>query len=124
MESDGTTDPTAAAAQLATLQADRVALADRLEHSGPWWPWDVGLGLWLFLLFGLQSLQGSWVVVPVLLLAVVGVWGIRVTFRRATGTWVSGWRAGRTRRATWSWVTWVLVVAATAFLAEYELGLR
>jgi hypothetical protein len=24
----------------------------------------------------------------------------------------------------WCWVAWVLVVSATAFVAEYELGLR
>jgi hypothetical protein len=54
MESGEIRDRAAAGAELATSRADRVALADRLEHSGSWWPWDVGIGRWLFLLFGLQ----------------------------------------------------------------------
>ncbi len=124
VENDGFRDRAAAGTELATLRAYRVALADRLEHSGSWWPWDVGIGLWLFLLFGLQSLHGTWVSVAVLVLAVGGAWGVHVGFRRATGTWISAWRPGRTRRGAWCWVAWVLAVSATALVAEYELGLH
>ncbi|MEX5721363.1 hypothetical protein [Geodermatophilus maliterrae] len=124
MESDDTTDRTTAAAQLATLRADRAALADRLEHSGSWWPWDVGLGLWVFLVIGSQSLQNDWVRAGAVVLALLGVRVVYVLFRRATGVWVDGWRRGRTRRGMWAWVAWVLVVYAAAFTAENELGLR
>ncbi|WP_139173494.1 hypothetical protein [Geodermatophilus telluris] len=117
-------DRDAAAAQLAALQADRAALADRLEHSGVWWPWDVGLGVWVFLLFGAQSLRGTWAAVVTVVLTVVGVWGARFAFRRTTGTWISGWRRGRTQRVVWSWVAFVLVVFVTASFAEHEVGLR
>ena len=124
MESDEIRDRAAAGAELATLQADRVALADRLERSGTWWPWDVALGVWVFLLVGSQSLRGAWVGIAALVLAVVGVSVAYVVFRRTTGMWVDGWRRGRTRRGMWCWGAWVLVVYAAASAAEHELGLR
>jgi hypothetical protein len=124
MESDEVSDRDAARAELAALQDGRTRLAERLEHSGPWWPWDVGLGLWVFLLIGSQSLHGTWVSVAVLVLAVVGVWVAYVAFQRTTGVWVNGWRRGRTRRVVWSWTAMCLVVYLIALVAEDELGLR
>jgi hypothetical protein len=113
----------AAAAELAALQAGRVHLADRLEHSGSWWPWDVGLGLWVFLLLGAQSLRGVWwVSVAVVVLAVVGVRVVYVVFRRITGVWVNGFRRGRTRKVIGVWLAVYALVVAVGSWAEFALG--
>ncbi len=125
MESDGVLhDRDGAAAQLAALRSGRAALADRLEHSGPWWPWDVGLGLWVFLLLGAQSVDDEWVGVAVVVLAVVGVRGAYVVFRRTTGTWVNGFRRGRTLEVIGVWLAVCAVVVGVGLWAEFELGWR
>jgi hypothetical protein len=63
METDGT-DRDAAAAQPAALQADRVALADRLLQ--PWW-YDVALGLLLFGFIASYAADSLGVTFPALL---------------------------------------------------------
>ena len=125
MESHEVSDRSTAAAELAALQAGRVQLADRLEHSGSWWPWDVGLGLWVFLLLGAQSLRGVWwVSVAVVVLAVVGVRVVYVVFRRTTGVWVNGFRRGRTRKVIGVWLAVYALVVAVGSWAEFALGWR
>ena len=125
MESHEVSDRSTAAAELAALQAGRVQLADRLEHSGSWWPWDVGLGLWVFLLLGAQSLRGVWwVSAAVVVLAVVGVRVVYVVFRRTTGVWVNGFRRGRTRKVIGVWLAVYALVVAVGSGAEFALGWR
>lgn len=107
MESDRV-DRDSAAAQLATLRADRAALADRVVQ--PWWH-DVVAGL---LLFGLlsSSVIGSSVLRALATLAcAAGLGALAWTYWRRTGVWAYP------DRAVWlTWVPLVLVVLVPAFL--------
>ena len=75
-----------AAAQLAALQADRVALADRVVP--PWW-YDVGLGVLLFGLVASYAFESDWVTVPALIVFCVGLGALVSTYKRITGVWVN-----------------------------------
>ena len=110
METDGT-DRDAAAAQLAALQADRVALADRLLQ--PWW-YDVALGLLLFGFIASYAADSLWVTFPALLVFAGGLGALVAVYRRMTGVWVTA-----TGPALRVWGALVLVVLVPAFvLAE------
>jgi hypothetical protein len=118
----GYDDPTAAAAQLAALRADRERLAERVRP--PWW-YDPGLGVVVFLMLASLSLRGvgPWQFVSlaagVLLLGVLG-WA----YQRITGLWVSGLRRGRTRKVIYVWFAVYSVVLALAGVAEFAFGVR
>jgi hypothetical protein len=104
-------DRDAAAAQLATLSADRAALADRVLQ--PWW-YDVVLGLLLFGFLASYAFDTLWVTIPALVLFGAGISALTSAYRRATGVWVivKG-------RAMWIWAALVLLVLVPAFvLAE------
>jgi hypothetical protein len=110
MENDGT-DRDAAAAQLAALQADRAALADRVMQ--PWWH-DVASGLLLFGLLASYVIETSWVRAVVLLVFALGLCWLARTYQRRTGVWVYP-----DNRAWLIWVPLALVVAVPALvLAE------
>jgi hypothetical protein len=103
-----------AAAQLATLQADRAALADRVLQ--PWW-YDVVLGLLLFGFLASYAADSLWVTFPALVLFAVGLGALVSAYRRVTGVWVSakGW---------WirAWATVAVVVLVPAFVLAEGFG--
>jgi hypothetical protein len=118
---DLTVDPAAAAAQLATLQADRAAVAARAMQ--PWW-YDAVLGLLVFGLIGSYSAHRTWVTGIALVVFLAGCAGLVALYRRITGFWVNGMRPGRTRRAVRVWFVVYAVVLAGAAAAEFLLDLR
>jgi hypothetical protein len=121
MESDRSmTDPTTAAADLASLRAGRAAMADRAMQ--PWW-YDALLGVLVFQLVASYSFD-SWVTVVALGLLAVGCAFLVAAYKRITGFWVNGLRAGRTRRALRVWVVLYVVVLAGAAAAEYLRDVR
>ena len=110
MENDAI-DRETAAAQLAALQADREALADRVVQ--PWW-YDVALGLLLFGFLASYALDSLWVTFPALLLFGAGLGALVSTYRRMTGLWLN-----TPPRVMTLWGAFVLVVLVPAFvLAE------
>ncbi|MGY1820708.1 hypothetical protein [Geodermatophilus sp. SYSU D00079] len=104
-------DRDTAVAQLAALQADRAALADRVVP--PWW-YDVTLGLLLFAFLASYAFDSLWVTFPALVLFGAGLGALVSAYRRITGIWVNV-----TPRALVQWGAVVLVVLVPAFvLAE------
>ena len=100
-----------AAAQLAALQADRAALADRVVP--PWW-YDVSLGLLLGGFLASYAADSLWVTFPALVVFLAGLGALIRAYRRITGVWVT--IDGRSM-ALWSAI--YLPVLAVAFvLAE------
>ncbi|SFP16910.1 hypothetical protein SAMN05660464_2315 [Geodermatophilus dictyosporus] len=100
-----------AAAQLAALQADRAALADRVLQ--PWW-YDVALGLLLFSFLASYALDSLGVTFPALVLFCAGLGALVSAYRRMTGVWV-----GTPPRVMALWGVVVLLVLVPAFvLAE------
>src|SRR5215218_2202126 len=75
-------DRDAAAAQLAALDADRAALADRVLQ--PWW-YDVLLGLLLFGFLASYAFDSLWVTFPALVLFGAGLGALVSAYRRITG---------------------------------------
>ncbi|MCV2491011.1 hypothetical protein OF117_16780 [Geodermatophilus sp. YIM 151500] len=112
-------DRDAAAAQLAALQADRAALADRAMQ--PWW-YDALLGLLTFAFLSSYSIAFPWVTVVALPLYLLGMRWLMSVYRRLTGTWVDGTRPGPTRRAVR--VYWVAASAVLIPALVVELGLE
>ncbi|TFV90517.1 hypothetical protein [Blastococcus sp. CT_GayMR16] len=122
MESDGQAmDATTAAAELAALQADRTALAERVVQ--PWW-YDALLGLLVAGFVSAYSTHNTWVIFGALLLLLVGLRGLMAIYRRITGMWVNGLRAGPTQRAIRAWYVVYGVVLASAAVAEFLLDIR
>jgi hypothetical protein len=114
-------DRDGAAAQLAALQADREALADRAVQ--PWW-YDVLLGVMTFGFFASYSIAFPWTPLVALVLLAAGTRWLMSVYRRLTGTWVSGDRPGATRRAWRVWVVCSLVVLVPALVLELWLDVR
>jgi hypothetical protein len=121
MENDATADRSAAEAQLATLQAQRTALAERAMQ--PWW-YDALLSLLLFGFVASYSLRNNWITLAALVLFLLSLRGMVVLYRRHTGFWVHGFRKGRTRRAVTAWFACVVVVLGAGFTAELALDRR
>jgi hypothetical protein len=110
MESNGI-DRDDAAAQLAALQADRTALADRVVQ--PWWH-DVALGLLLFGFLSSYAADSLWVTFPAMVVFFVGLALLVSVYKRITGVWVN---VDARTMALWSAL--VLLVLVPAFvLAE------
>lgn len=116
-----TTDPAAAAAQLAALRANRVALADRAMQ--PWW-YDALLGLMIFAFFASYSIGSPWVPMVALVLYAVGMRWLMSVYRRQTGMWLESDRPGATRRALRLWVVGAAVVVVPALVLESALDVR
>ena len=89
-------DRAAAEAQLATLQAQRTALAERVVQ--PWWH-DVAAGLLLFGLLASWRVGPSWVRALVTLGFAAGLGLLAWTYWRRTGVWAYPDRG--------IWLTWV-----------------
>jgi hypothetical protein len=112
-------DRDGAAAQLAALQADREALADRAMQ--PWW-YDALLGVLVFGLLATYDLP-TWVRLGVLGAVCAGLGGLVAVYRGRTGTWVSGARQGATRRVYLVWLAVAFPVFLAALAAEELLDL-
>lgn len=122
MESDGgTMDATTAAAELAALDADRAALADRVVQ--PWW-YDALLGLLVAGFVSSYSTRHPWIICGALVVFLAGLRGLVAVYRRITGMWVNGLRPGATQRATRVWFVVYAVVIAAAAVVEYGLEIR
>ena len=110
-------DASAAAAELATLRADRTALAGRVVQ--PWW-YDALLGVLVFVFFGSYATHTWWLIGVAWLVAGLGCWGLVSYYRRTTGLWVNGFRKGATERATtlWFWccVSWGVTAVLDALV--------
>ncbi len=121
MESEGTTtDPAVAAAQLASLQAGRAAMAERAMQ--PWW-YDAALGLLVFLFVASYSFD-TWVTVLAAVVLALGSWALISAYRRMTGFWVNGLRSGATAPAMWVWFVLYAAVLGSAAAAEHLLDVR
>ncbi|MCZ2829983.1 hypothetical protein O2W14_14180 [Modestobacter sp. VKM Ac-2986] len=102
------TDAHAAAAQLAALQADRAAMADRAMQ--PWW-YDVALGLLVFGLLSAVAVGNVFMLLPAVALFGAGLRWLVSAYQRITGFWVDGFRRGSTRKAAY-----VYLVVYVAFV--------
>jgi len=114
-------DKAAAVAQLAALDADRAAMADRAMQ--PWW-YDAALGLLVFQLIASYSFHQSWVTAAALVLLLAGCLVLMNVYKRITGFWVNGMRPGATQRVVRVWVAGYVVVLALSAAAEFGLGWR
>ncbi|WP_409331105.1 hypothetical protein [Trujillonella humicola] len=113
MESNGI-DRETAAAQLAVLRADRVALAERVR--APWW-YDLALGLLLFGFLASYALDSLWVTFPALVVFAAGLGALVSAYRRITGIWVTvTWGA----LAAWGAVAVPVLVAAFVLAEGYD----
>jgi hypothetical protein len=122
MESDGgATDATTAAAELAALEANRAALADRVVQ--PWW-YDALLGLLVAGFLSSYSTHNTWVICGALLVLLAGIRGLMALYRRITGMWVNGLRPGPTQRAVKVWFVVYGVALAAAAIFEFLLDVR
>jgi hypothetical protein len=126
MESDGgAMDTTAAAAQLAALDADRAALAERVVQ--PWW-WDVAFGLSFFGFVSSYSSHDVRVILAALVLFFGAFLGLVAVYRRITGVWWDATKVGpvqervqrAVRRLGWGYAVAMGLGAA----AEYLFDLR
>ncbi|WP_299955282.1 hypothetical protein [uncultured Modestobacter sp.] len=104
-----------AAAQLAGLQSDRAAMADRAMQ--PWW-YDALLGLLVFGLFAVLATDNPFLVIGAVVLFSLGLRGLMATYQRLTGFWVNGLRPGPTQKAIRVWfVLYALSVGPALVLA-------
>jgi hypothetical protein len=113
MESHGI-DRDEAAAQLAALQADRTALADRVVP--PWW-YDVTLGLLLFGFLASYAADSAWVTFPALVVFCGCLGALVSAYKRITGVWVNV-----DARTMALWAAVVLVVLVPAFVLAEGFG--
>ncbi len=109
-----TADRDRAVADLAALDRDRAALADRVVP--PWW-FGPALGLLLFGFVASRALEASWVTGVSLVLFGVGLAGLVRLYRRTTGVWV---HTPPTVMAAWAVV--VLVVLGPAYVLDEPWG--
>src|SRR3712207_5194631 len=121
MESNEVSDRAGAEAELAVLQVQRAALAERVMQ--PWW-YDALLGLLIAGFLASYSLRSTWVTLGALVLLVVGLRAMVALYTRLTGLWVNGFRKGPTRRAIHVWLVLYAVALGAAAIAEYLLDAR
>jgi hypothetical protein len=101
-----------AAAQLAALDADRAALADRVVQ--PWWH-DVASGLLLFGILSANVIEPSWLGALVTLVLAAGFGLLAWSYWRRAGVWAYP------GRAQWlAWLSLVVVILVPAFLLADE----
>jgi hypothetical protein len=115
MESDELDDRAAAEAQLATLQAQRAALAERAMQ--PWW-YDALLGVLLFGFIASYAWDNTWLTLGATVVFLLCLRGMMALYKRHTGFWISGFRQGRTQRAIAVWLVCVLVVLGAGFALD------
>lgn len=104
----------AATAQLAALDADRAALADRVVP--PWW-YDVTLGLLLFGFVASYAFDSPWVTFPALAVFGACLAAMVTAYTRITGVWVN-----IDARSMLVWTGIVLTVLVPAFVLAEGYG--
>jgi len=87
------------ATALATVSQSRAALAERVI-TPVWYHPILGLAIGLF--FASYGTHNWWVITPAEALLFVVCFVLRAAYRRITGVWMSGYRRGRTRPATFT----------------------
>src|SRR3954467_12829787 len=107
-------DRDVAAAQLAALDADRAALADRVV--APWW-YDVALGLLLFGFLASYAFDSLWVTFPALVVFGAALGALVAAYKRITGIWVNV-----TGRVMLVWSALVVAVLVPAFVLAEGFG--
>jgi hypothetical protein len=108
-----------ARAQLAALQADRAALAERVVQ--PWW-YDALLGLLVFVFLGAYPTHSWWLIGVAWTVFATGLWGLMSIYKRLTVMWVNGLRPGPTQRPATVWF-WCCVAWGGAALLDVAFGL-
>ena len=103
-----------AAADLAALDADRAALADRV--APPRW-FGPALGLLLFAFIASNAVDSPWMTVPALLGFGTGLGLLVNAYRGRTGVWVS-----TPPKQLAGWAVLVLVVLVPAFVLDRPWG--
>lgn len=111
--SDVESDRAEAQAQLAALQADRTALAERVVQ--PWW-YDVLLGLLVLVFLGSYATHNWWLIGGAWVVFLLGNWGLMAVYKRLTGLWVNGLRPGRTQRSMTVWFACCVAWGVSAVL--------
>jgi peptidoglycan/LPS O-acetylase OafA/YrhL len=101
-----------AAADLAALDRDRAALAEKVLQ--PWW-FDAALGLLLFGFLSVQALDSTWVTAPALLVFAGGLGLLVRVYRARSGVWVH-----TPATVLLGWGALVLVVLVPAFLLSSQ----
>ena len=119
MESNDVPDRDAARAELAALQSQRAALADRAVQ--PWW-YDALLGLLLFGFVSSYALHNNWVSLAAVAVFLLCLRGMIEVYKRRTGFWVDGFRKGPTWRALSVWMGFALGVLLAGFAADEHWG--
>jgi hypothetical protein len=101
-----------AAADLAALDRDRAALAERV--ATPWW-FGPGMGAALFLVIASNAVEPEWVSVPAVLLGALGIGALAGVYQRRSGVW-------RTipPRLMAGWLVFAAVVLVPAFVLGDE----
>ncbi|KQS60558.1 hypothetical protein ASG36_06540 [Geodermatophilus sp. Leaf369] len=111
-----------AAADLAALQADRTAMADRLRQPG-WY--DPALGVLVAGFFATYSFGYPWVTLAALPVFLGGIALLMAGYRRHTGTWVNGFHGGpATTKVVRAWLVACVVVLGAGLLAELAFDVR
>lgn len=111
-----------AVAELAALQTDRAAMADRLRQPG-WY--DPALGLLTAGFLASYSFGFPWVTLGALVVFVVGVRLLMAAYTRHTGAWISGFSGGpATDRLVRAWAALFGVVTVAGLVAELALDVR
>ncbi|QNG37357.1 hypothetical protein F1C76_12890 [Geodermatophilaceae bacterium NBWT11] len=101
-----------AAADLAALDRDRAALAEKVLQ--PWW-FDAALGLLLFGFLAVQAIDAAWVTAPTLLVFAGGLALLVRVYRARSGVWVH-----TPARVMAAWGALVLVVLVPAYLLSSQ----
>ncbi|SDO88355.1 Protein of unknown function [Klenkia soli] len=103
-----TPDRERAAADLAALDADRAALADRVAPAAWFGP---ALGLLLFVFLSSNAFDSPWVTVPALLGFGIGIGLLVNAYRVRTGVWAS-----TPPRQLAGWAVFVVAVLTPTYL--------
>ena len=119
MESHEVSDRAAARAELAALQSQRAALADRAMQP---WRYDALLGLLLFGFVSSYALHSTWVSLAALVVFLLCLRGLVEVYKRRTGFWVDAFREGPTWRASSVWIGSALAVLLAGFAADDHRG--
>lgn len=96
-----------AAADLAALDRDRAALAEKVLQ--PWW-FDAALGLLLFGFLSAQAIDSAWVTAPALLVFAGGLALLVRVYQRRSGVWVH-----TPPKVVFGWGAFVVVVLGPAY---------
>ena len=111
-----------AVADLAALQTDRAALADRLRQPG-WY--DPALGVLVGGFFATYSFAFPWLTLAAVPVFLGGIALLVAGYRRHTGLWVNGFNGGpSTKPVIAAWGAACLVLLVVGLALEVGFGVR